>query len=83
MMDGEDKADDAISLGNNDKTSKRDRFRGALARTKSKFKKENDRTKEKDLPDDVNDFLSAGRTSISSLTSTGGHSNTAIQCANH
>jgi len=52
------------------KQSKRDRFKGALARTKTKFKKEkeNDKPKDTELPADVNDFLAAGRTSTSSWT---------------
>ncbi|EXJ61671.1 hypothetical protein A1O7_02100 [Cladophialophora yegresii CBS 114405] len=64
-MDEDDRGDSAVSPENS-KHSKRDRLKGALARTKSKFKKENERPREPDLPDDVNDFLSAGRTSVSS-----------------
>ncbi|ETI27235.1 hypothetical protein G647_09918 [Cladophialophora carrionii CBS 160.54] len=64
-MDEDDRADRAISSENN-KHSKRDRLKGALARTKSKFKKENERPKEAELPDDVNDFLAAGKASTSS-----------------
>lgn len=53
------------------KTSKRDKFKGALARTKSKFKKQNDKGEETEhvLSADVNEFLAAGRTSISSWNS--------------
>lgn len=49
------------------KASKRDRFRGALSRTKSKFKKQDDKDQKGDfkLSDDVNDFLQAGRPSTS------------------
>ncbi|KIW69978.1 hypothetical protein PV04_02290 [Phialophora macrospora] len=64
-MDEDDRADSAVSPENN-KQSKRDRFKGALARTRSKFKKENERPKEAELSDDVNDFLAAGRPSTSS-----------------
>ncbi|KAJ9502711.1 hypothetical protein LTR99_009385 [Exophiala xenobiotica] len=57
------------------KTTKRDRFKGALARTKSKFKKNNGDDKNEEtadvLSDDVNEFLAAGRTSTSSWTSSG------------
>ncbi|KAJ9605815.1 hypothetical protein H2200_009664 [Cladophialophora chaetospira] len=71
MMDEEDRPNNDISTEHN-KTSKRDRFKGALSRTKSKFKKDNDKPKEEAaLPDDVNDFLAAGRTSTSSRASTG------------
>ncbi|EXJ83367.1 hypothetical protein A1O1_06988 [Capronia coronata CBS 617.96] len=68
-MDEDEKADHAAS--DNTKVSKRDRFKGALARTKSKFKKHGDRHEESDniLDEDVNEFLSAGRTSTSSWTS--------------
>lgn len=69
-MDEDDKADDA-SHETPHKTSKRDRFKGALARTKSKFKKHGDKNEEDHiLSDDVNDFLAAGRTSLSSLNHT-------------
>ncbi|KEF56506.1 uncharacterized protein A1O9_06693, partial [Exophiala aquamarina CBS 119918] len=69
-MDEDDKADDA-SQETPHKTSKRDRFKGALARTKSKFKKHGDKNDEDHiLSDDVNDFLAAGRTSMSSLNNT-------------
>ena len=67
-MDDDDRADDAVCPESTGKHSKRDRLKGALARTKSKFKKENDRPKEANLPDDVNDFLAAGRSSTSSWT---------------
>ncbi|KAI1620282.1 hypothetical protein EDD37DRAFT_172658 [Exophiala viscosa] len=53
------------------KTSKRDKFKGALSRTKSKFKKNNDKSEETEqgLSADVNEFLAAGRTSTSSWNS--------------
>lgn len=71
-MDEDDQADSGISPETtNPKHSKRNRLKGALSRTKSKFKKENERPKEKDLPDDVNEFLSAGRLSTSSRASAG------------
>ena len=62
-MDEDDRADE----GTNDtpqKSSRRDRFKGALARTRSKFKK--DKPEANVLSDDVDDFLAAGRTSTSS-----------------
>ena len=75
-MDEDDKADDA-SHENSHKTSRRDRFKGALARTKSKFKKHGDKNEEDHvLSDDVNDFLAAGRTSVSSLNNTSNTNNT-------
>jgi hypothetical protein len=49
----------------NNKQSKRDRLKGALARTKSKFKKDKD-THDTAVSDDVDDFLAAGRSSTSS-----------------
>ncbi len=75
-MDEDDRSDNGDSLENNSKPSKRDRFKGALSRTKSKFKRDSEKSKdteekEAELPEDVNDFLSAGRTSTSSRTSTG------------
>ena len=63
--------DDDLSPESTNKQSKRDRFKGALTRTKSKFKKNNDKERETAFPDDVNDFLAAGRTSTSSLNSAG------------
>ncbi|KIX07992.1 uncharacterized protein Z518_02646 [Rhinocladiella mackenziei CBS 650.93] len=71
MMNEDERYDDATL--ENTKTSKRDRLKGALARTKSKFKKHGDKGEEagKVLSDDVNDFLSAGRPSTSSWTSGG------------
>ena len=62
-MDDGDGAENPASPEAQNKQSRRDRFKGALARTKSKFKKENDKTQSTDLPDDVNDFLAAGRPS--------------------
>lgn len=66
------------STGNTSNTSRRDRFKGALARTKSKFKKQQGNEKSgseehgnHDLDEDVEDFLSAGRTSTSSRNTTG------------
>jgi hypothetical protein len=65
-MDEDDKADDA-SQETPHKASRRDRLKGALARTKSKFKKHGDKNEEDHvLSDDVNDFLAAGRSSTSS-----------------
>ncbi|KAL2426940.1 hypothetical protein ABEF95_000483 [Exophiala dermatitidis] len=74
MMDEDEKANHATTThtsSDNHKTSRRERFKGALARTKSKFKKHLDRSEESDdiLSDDVQEFLSAGRTSTSSWTS--------------
>ncbi|EXJ66638.1 uncharacterized protein A1O5_10309 [Cladophialophora psammophila CBS 110553] len=70
-MDEDDNVDNATSSENN-KPSRRERLKGALARTKSKFKKNNNDTNEEgDLPDDVNEFLAAGRTSTSSWPSHG------------
>lgn len=71
MMDEDDRADDAARDHDGPgslKSSRRDRFKGALARTKSKFKKAGDRHQEKDHPnnDIVDDFLAAGRPSLSS-----------------
>ncbi|KAK5055380.1 hypothetical protein LTR84_013130 [Exophiala bonariae] len=66
-MEEDDKADDAAQ-DTPHKASRRDRFKGALARTKSKFKKHGDRTEEEHiLSEDVDDFLAAGRPSVSSL----------------
>src|ERR1700742_2201440 len=70
-MDEDDKVDNGTLPENNNKQSKRDRLKGALARTKSKFKKDSDKPKEADLPDDVNEFLAAGRTTTSSHDATG------------
>ncbi|KIW30889.1 uncharacterized protein PV07_02581 [Cladophialophora immunda] len=65
-MDEDENVDNATSPENN-KQSRRERLKGALARTKSKFKKNtSDTNEERDLPDDVNEFLAAGRTSTSS-----------------
>lgn len=65
-MEEDDKADDA-SQETPHKSSRRDRFKGALSRTKSKFKKHGDKNeKDQVLTDDVDDFLAAGRTSTSS-----------------
>ncbi|OAP64175.1 hypothetical protein AYL99_00147 [Fonsecaea erecta] len=65
-MDEDDNADNATSPDHN-KQSRRERLKGALARTKSKFKKNtSDTNEERDLPDDVNEFLAAGRPSTSS-----------------
>lgn len=72
-MDEDERADNNASPDHT-KTSKRERLKGALARTKSKFKKQSDKNEEAGnniLSDDVNDFLSAGRTSTSSWTSGG------------
>jgi len=71
MMDEDERADSTGPEAT--KQSKRDRFKGALARTKSKFKKQ-DKPEDTDnaLPDDVNEFLSAGRVSTSSWNSAGG-----------
>ena len=65
-MDG----DESAAAQAQGRTTKRDRFKGALARTKSKFKKHSDNKSEDTdvLSDDVNDFLAAGRTSTSSWT---------------
>lgn len=66
-MEEDDKADDA-TLETPHKASRRDRFKGALARTKSKFKKHGDKTEDEHvLSEDVDDFLAAGRTSVSSV----------------
>ncbi|KIX94717.1 uncharacterized protein Z520_09407 [Fonsecaea multimorphosa CBS 102226] len=66
-MDEDDNVDNATSPENHNRQSRRERLKGALARTKSKFKKNtSDTNEERDLPDDVNEFLAAGRTSTSS-----------------
>ncbi|OAL33172.1 hypothetical protein AYO20_07489 [Fonsecaea nubica] len=65
-MEEDENVDNATSAENN-KQSRRERLKGALSRTKSKFKKHtSDTNEERDLPDDVNEFLAAGRTSLSS-----------------
>ncbi|KAJ9645417.1 hypothetical protein H2204_000996 [Knufia peltigerae] len=71
-MEGDESAAAAAQVhhdnDSNNKTSKRDRFKGALSRTKSKFKK-NDNKNEAENNDVVNDFLAGGRPSTSSWTS--------------
>ncbi|KIV81753.1 hypothetical protein PV11_03915 [Exophiala sideris] len=64
-------AEDENTHAEASKTSKRDKFKGALSRTKSKFKKHNDKSEETGhvLSADVNEFLAAGRTSTSSWNS--------------
>ena len=54
------------------RASKRDRFLGALQRTKSKFKKDDNKSAEPEeakVNNDVEDFLAAGRTSTSTQPS--------------
>jgi hypothetical protein len=53
--------------GHGEKTSRRDRWKGALARTKTKLKEHSKKGDKDDfkLSDDVNDFLQAGRPSTS------------------
>ncbi|KIW19106.1 hypothetical protein PV08_03398 [Exophiala spinifera] len=66
--DSNDNTDHNNNNNNPGKASKRDRFKGALSRTKSKFKK-HDNKSEAEINDEVNDFLAGGRTSTSSWTS--------------
>jgi len=49
------------------KQSKQSRLRGAISRAKSKFKKKDDKSSDDEFtpPDDVNEFLQAGRSSTS------------------
>lgn len=70
-MDEDERGDDAAL--EHTKQSRRDRLKGALSRTKSKFKKHHDRDEEADhvLSDDVNDFLAAGRRTSSNWNSGG------------
>ncbi|RVX72673.1 hypothetical protein B0A52_04071 [Exophiala mesophila] len=82
-MDDDDRADDAARDHDGHgslKSSRRDRFKGALARTRSKFKKAGDRLQEKDSSNDdnVDDFLAAGRPSLS-----GQPSNTVPPASSH
>jgi len=63
---------EAVDSPADGKASRRDRFRGALQRTKSKFKKDDNKTAELEEPkvnDDVEDFLAGGRTSTSTRPS--------------
>lgn len=76
MDKGDTAGEGTISTTDTNKSSRRDRLKGALTRTKSKFKKQTEKHNEKTespLSDDVTDFLAAGRKSISSNVSSGDH----------